>query len=108
MLTGLTDRDGVQRAEEAAQLAALGPVRGAEWRLIAVALALLALWSTEGSLHTLDTSTTTLAAVTLLLLPRVGVLTWDDAERLVPWGTVVLFAVGISLGSVLIATGAAA
>jgi sodium-dependent dicarboxylate transporter 2/3/5 len=96
------------RAEIAAQLSALGPVRAAEWRLIAVAVALLALWSTEGALHTLDTSTTTLAAVTLLLMPRVGVLAWEDAERLVPWGTVVLFAVGISLGSVLIATGAAA
>jgi anion transporter len=90
------------------QLAALGPVRGAEWRLVAVAVALLALWTTEGSLHALDTSTTTLAAVTLLLLPGVGVLAWEDAERLVPWGTVLLFAVGISLGGVLISTGAAA
>jgi len=85
-----------------------GPeARAAEWRLIAVAVALLALWSTEGSLHALDTSTTTLAAVTLLLLPRIGVLAWEEAERLVPWGTVVLFAVGISIGAVLIATGAA-
>ncbi|MGZ8492583.1 MAG: SLC13 family permease [Gemmatirosa sp.] len=92
----------------ASQLAALGPMRAAEWRLVAVALALLALWSTEGTLHGLDTSTTTLAAVTLLMLPRVGVIAWEEAERLVPWGTVVLFAVGISLGAVLIATGAAA
>jgi anion transporter len=96
------------RAALASQLAALGPVRAAEWRLVAVAVALLALWSTEGSLHVLDTSTTTLAAVTLLMLPRVGVIAWEEAERLVPWGTVVLFAVGISLGAVLIATGAAA
>ncbi len=100
---GTSSRDAVD-----AQLAALGPVRSAEWRLVAVAVSLLALWTTEGSLHALDTSTTTLAAVTLLLLPRVGVLAWDEAERLVPWGTVLLFAVGISLGSVLIATGAAA
>ena len=96
------------RAAVQAQLAALGKVRAAEWRLIAVAVALLALWSTEGSLHALDTSTTTLCAVTLLLLPRVGVIAWEEAERLVPWGTVVLFAVGISIGAVLIATGAAA
>jgi anion transporter len=96
------------RAALAEELAALGPVRAAEWRLVAVAVALLALWSTEGALHALDTSTTTLAAVTLLMLPRVGVIAWEEAERLVPWGTVVLFAVGISLGAVLIATGAAA
>lgn len=90
------------------QLAALGPVQPAEWRLIVVALVLLALWSTEGTLHALDTSTTTLCAVALLLLPRVGVLSWEEAEPLIPWGTVILFAVGISIGSVLIATGAAA
>lgn len=96
------------RASVQAQLDALGPVRAAEWRLVAVAVTLLALWSTEGTLHALDTSTTTLAAVTLLLLPRVGVLSWEEAEPLIPWGTVVLFAVGISLGAVLIATGAAA
>ena len=95
------------RAALDAQLAALGPVGAAERRLVAIALALLALWATEGTLHALDTSTTTLAAVALMLLPRVGVLAWDDAERLVPWGTVLLFAVGISLGGVLIDTGAA-
>jgi anion transporter len=98
----------VGRAAIRDQLAALGPVTRAEWRLIAVALALLALWSTEGTLHALDTSTTTLSAVVLLLLPRIGVLSWEEAEPLIPWGTVILFAVGISLGSVLIATGAAA
>jgi anion transporter len=96
------------RAAIETQLAELGPMRAAEWRLVTVAVVLLALWSTEGALHALDTSTTTLAAVTLLMLPRVGVLAWEEAERLVPWGTVVLFAVGISLGAVLIATGAAA
>jgi len=30
------------------------------------------------------------------LLPRVGVMDWKESQRGFPWGTVVLFAVGIS------------
>ena len=85
----------------------MGPVTGAERRLIAISLALLAFWVTEGILHPLDTATTTCVAVALMLLPRIGVFAWNDAEKLVPWGTLLLFAVGISIGTVLISTGAA-
>lgn len=89
------------------QLAELGPVNGPQLRLIAISLLLLGFWATEGILHPLDTATTTVAAVALMLMPRVGVVSWEEAEQLVPWGTVVLFAVGVSLGGVLISTGAA-
>lgn len=95
-------------AELRAQRNALGPVTPAERRLLAMALTLLAVWATEGWLHPLDSATAMVVALTLLLLPRVGVLSWDDAERLVPWGTMALFGVGVSLGNALIETGAAA
>ena len=89
-------------------LTELGPMTGAEKRLAAVAVILLAFWSTQGSLHDIDATTVTLCAIGVMLLPRIGVYSWKTVEELVSWGTLVVFAVGISLGSVLLETGAAA
>ena len=89
-------------------LSGLGPVKAAEWRLLAISATLLALWSTEKILHPFDTSTTTVAAIALMFLPYVGVMGWKEAQPRIPWGTVVLFGVGISLGTALLQTKAAA
>ncbi len=48
-----------------------------------------------------------LVAIGFLLLPKIGVFTWKSAEKLINWGTLVVFAVGISLGTLLLKTGAA-
>lgn len=85
----------------------LGKLSGKEIRLIIVSVVLLALWATEGTLHPFDSATVTVVAIGFLLIPKVGVLTWKSAEKLVNWGTLVVFAVGISLGTVLLETGAA-
>ena len=90
------------------QLAALGPMTGPQWKLLVLVLALLGFWSTEGVLHNFDTSSTTIAAIALMLLPRVGVMDWKASQKGFPWGTVVLFAVGISVGTALLRTQAAA
>jgi anion transporter len=95
------------REAVARSLAELGPMTGAEKRLLGLSLVLLAFWITEGLLHPFDTSTTTIAAITLMLLPKVGVMTWHEAQERIPWGTIVLFGVGISLGSALLSTQAA-
>jgi len=87
--------------------AALGPMSGREKRLLTVSLILLCFWATEGILHPFDSSTTTTAAVGLLFLPGIGVMTWKEAQPRIPWGTVVLFGVGISLGTALLQTKAA-
>lgn len=89
------------------QLAALGPMAGKEWKLLGFVIALLGFWSTEKVLHDLDTSSTTIAAIALMLMPRVGVMTWKESQKGFPWGTVVLFAVGISMGTALLKTQAA-
>ncbi|KAA3497963.1 hypothetical protein DXM27_24820 [Rhizobium rhizogenes] len=91
----------------AAELGTLGPVTPPEKRLMLVAALLLALWATEGWINPLDTATSTQLGIALLLMPRIGVMTWAQAEKHIPWGTVVLFAVGISLGMLLSRTGAA-
>jgi di/tricarboxylate transporter len=75
--------------------------------LLLVSLVLLCFWSTEGVLHSFDSSTTTTIAVALLFLPGMGVMDWKAANMLIPWGTVVLFGVGISLGTTLLQTQAA-
>jgi solute carrier family 13 (sodium-dependent dicarboxylate transporter), member 2/3/5 len=88
-------------------LAALGPMKGAEIKLLVLSLVLIGFWATEGILHKFDTSTTTITAVALMFMPGFGILTWKDAQARIPWGTVVLFGVGISLGTALLQTNAA-
>lgn len=89
------------------QLAELGPMSHPERRLIVVSAILLVLWATEGALHPIDASTVTLAAIAFLLLPKVGVYSWKKLQPMVNWGTLIVFAVGVSLGNVLLSTGAA-
>jgi len=90
------------------QLAAIGPMTLREWKLLALVLVLLGFWSTEKVLHTFDTSSTTIAAIALMLLPGIGVMDWKESQRSFPWGTVILFAVGISVGTAVLRTNAAA
>jgi anion transporter len=89
------------------QLAELGPMTGSEKRLTALAVVLLVLWATEGKLHPIDSTSAMVMGVALLLMPGIGVLRWKTAEPLIPWGTVILFSIGISLGTLLTRTGAA-
>ena len=89
------------------ELAAMGPVTTDEKKLMGISLILLFFWSTEKIVHPFDTSSTTLVAIALMLMPGIGVMTWKDAQARVPWGTVALFGVGISLGQTLLTTKAA-
>ena len=95
------------RATIRQQLDAIGPMTMREWKLLVLVLGLLGFWSTEKVLHNFDTSSTTIAAIALMLLPRIGVMDWKESQRGFPWGTVVLFAVGISVGTALLKTNAA-
>ena len=92
------------REAVAKSLAELGPMKATEMKLLAISLGLIGLWATEGVLHRFDTSTTTVVAIALLFLPGVSVLTWKQAQPAIPWGTIVLFGIGISLGSALLST----
>ncbi|CAM4209437.1 SLC13 family permease [Jeotgalicoccus halotolerans] len=89
------------------ELAELGPIKPIEWRLIIIATLLLIFWATEGILHPFDSSSVTLIALALMLSPKVGVFTWKEVEGTINWGTIIVFAIGISLGTVLLRTGAA-
>lgn len=88
-------------------LAEMGKITTNELKLLIISIFLLIFWTTEKKFHILDTSTTTMIAVTLLLLPKIGVMNWQDTVNKINWGTVILFGVGISLGSALLSTKAA-
>jgi solute carrier family 13 (sodium-dependent dicarboxylate transporter), member 2/3/5 len=92
-------REAIRKA-----LAELGPMKTSEKKLLAISLTLLGFWATEGVLHRFDTSTTTIAVVALMFMPGIGIMTWKEAQPKIPWGTVVLFGIGISLGTALLQT----
>ncbi|MDR7619755.1 SLC13 family permease [Staphylococcus argenteus] len=89
------------------ELHKLGPVSAREWRLIVISLLLLVFWSTEKVLHPIDSASITIIALGIMLMPKIGVMTWKGVENKIPWGTIIVFGVGISLGNVLLKTGAA-
>lgn len=89
------------------QLAELGAMTANQWKLLGITLVLLGFWATEGVLHDVDTTTSTIVAIALMLLPRLGVMGWKESQRGFPWGTVLLFAVGIAMGAALLKTEAA-
>jgi sodium-dependent dicarboxylate transporter 2/3/5 len=103
-----TDEIAGGKEAVAKALAELGVMTIAEKKLMFVSIILLFLWATEKIIHPFDTSSTTIAAIAILLLPKVGIMTWKDAQARIPWGTLILFGVGISLGSALLSTKAAA
>ncbi len=88
----------------ATQLKELGKISPKETRLIVISLGLLLFWSTGGILHSLDATTVTIVAVAIMLLPKIGVYTWKEVEAKIPWGTILVFAIGISLGTILLQT----
>jgi len=95
-------REGIRKS-----LSELGPMKPAEIKLLLLSITLIGFWATESVLHKFDTSTTTITAVALMFLPGFGIMTWKEAQPKIPWGTIVLFGVGISLGTALLQTTAA-
>ena len=86
----------------------LGPMKSSEKKLMAISIGLLFFWVTEKIVHPLDTTTTTIIAITLMFMPGIRIISWTDAQARISWGTLVLFGIGISMGSALLSTKAAA
>ena len=59
----------------------MGPMTAPEKKLLAISCGLLLFWVTEKILHPIDTTTTTIIAATLMMLPGIGIMTWKEA----PW-----------------------
>ena len=88
-------------------MAELGPMRMPEKKLLAISLLLLLCWVTEKTVHPISTTASTVIAITLMFMPGIAIMTWKQAQDRVSWGTLVLFGIGISMGSALLKTKAA-
>ncbi len=93
-------------AHVAEQLRAMGPMASAEKRTLATFALVVVLWLT-GPLTGIDTTIAAMAGAVLLFLPRFGVLSWGEAERGISWQIVMITGGGMSMGGVLMQTGAA-
>lgn len=103
------EKERIEGGKEAVRnaLAEMGPMTAAEWRVLITIALLIGFWVTEKQLHAIDTTTVTIVGLALLFLPKIGVMTWPQVQKQVPWGTIVVFGVGISLGTALLDTKAA-
>ena len=99
---------GLDKADQEirANLAKMGRTTAAEWRALAVFVAVTVLWATQGFTK-LDTTVVCLLGACLLFLPRFGVLDWNDANKGVSWQVLLVAGGGVSLGDILMKTGAA-
>jgi anion transporter len=88
------------------ELAALGRMTDREKRISVIFAVTILLWTTE-SFHRIDANTTAVISVLMMLTPRLGIADWKTLSGKVDWGTILLFGAGISLGELLLKTGAA-
>lgn len=85
------------------ELKEMGPMSGNEKKaLLFFALALL-LWSTD-MWHKFNSTMVAFVVSTLILLPKVGVLSWKNAQKSIPWELFVYFGGVITLSNVLMKT----
>ena len=103
------EKESIEGGREAVgkALTEMGPMTGAEWRVLATIALLIGFWVSEKQLHNIDTTTVTVVGLAILFMPRIGVMTWAQVQKQVPWGTIIVFGVGISLGTALLDTKAA-
>ncbi len=89
------------------QLNAMGKMSGKEIYALIVFLATLLLWATD-KIHGLNTTLVAMLAVAAMIAPvPTQVMTWKQAEKKVPWNVFIVYGAGLSMGSLLVKTGAA-
>ena len=69
------DLEGSQK-ELQQHLQNLGPMTFNEKKLLTLSVILLGFWATGGHLHNYDTTTTTIVAIALFLMPGIGIIDW--------------------------------
>ena len=84
-----------------------GPIKPAELRAGGIVILTALMWFTDFA-HGLHPSVPALIALCLILLPRVGILSWSEFERNVGWTNFFVIATSLSLAYALVSSGAAA
>ena len=89
------------------ELRKMGAMSLREKFALAVFLCTLALWATD-TLHGINATLVAMLSVIAMIAPGPQqVMNWKDAEKKVPWNVFVVYGAGLSMGSVLISSGAA-
>lgn len=84
----------------------MGAITGPEWRTLFVFLFVVALWAT-GSITKLDTTVSCFIGVSLLFLPKFGVIKWKDTNRDSAYHILMMSGGALAVGEFLMKTGAA-
>ncbi len=85
---------GMARLRE--EQASLGPLRGEEIRATIIFLAILGLWATD-RLHGVSPTAVAFVGAIVALLPRVGIVAWNDVD--IPWHLMLFSAGAYALGA---------
>jgi len=88
------------------QLQALGTVSANEKRALFVFLLVVGLW-VSGGYTKINPTIACLAGCILLFVPKLGFLSWNDANKGISWQIIFVAGGGISMGDILMKTGAA-
>lgn len=107
-----TQRLRFTREDLWAEMRAMGPMGAKEKRTLSVFLAVVLLWVLGDSLRdavgvALPMEWVSIAGGIVLFLPGLRVLSWKEAEGLVPWGAILLVLASLSIGMLTYRTGAA-
>jgi anion transporter len=90
---------GMERLKE--ELHKLGKVKAEEIRAVIIFIVVLALWATD-RYHGISKTATAFLGAVAALLPRVGIVTWNDVD--IPWHLLLFSAGAYTLGAGLKAT----
>ena len=85
------------------ELQKMGPVSTQEWKALLYFLLALTLWSTD-MWHKLNATMMAFAVSSLILAPKIGVISWQDAQKGIPWDLFVYFGGVITLSDALTST----
>lgn len=88
------------------RLKAMGRITAAEWRTLAVFVLVVALWATGGKTK-IDTTVACFLGVSLLFLPKFGVIKWKDTNRDSAYHILMMSGGALAMGEFLLKTGAA-
>lgn len=90
-----------------AEIAKLGTVSGIEIYTMIIFLVTLGLWATD-KLHGLNSTLVAMLSVIAIIAPGPQqIMTWKEAEKKVPWNIFIVYGAGLSMGAILMETGAA-
>lgn len=96
-LTGLEDTKK--------EMAELGPLKASEWKFIVITVFMLFIWFTEGTLHNVPLSTSTMFIAALYFFPGISLLTYEYVADKLDWTLIIMIGASGTFGAAMYKTG---